>query len=47
MLAAFNNKEKMADLMATIPVRLITRKDTALLGAAGYGAAMAAGLHGK
>jgi glucokinase len=38
MLSAFNKKEKMASLMATIPVRLITRKDTALLGAAGYGA---------
>ena len=42
MLAAFNNKEKMTALMAAIPVRLITRKDTALLGVAGYGAAMAA-----
>jgi len=42
MLAAFNNKEKMGALMATIPVRLITRKDTALLGAANYGRAMAA-----
>lgn len=41
LLAAFNNKEKMAALMATIPVRMITRKDAALLGAAGYGAAMA------
>jgi glucokinase len=41
MLAAFNNKEKMEPLMATIPLRLITRKDTALLGAAGYGAKMA------
>ncbi len=47
LLAAFNNKEKMASLMATIPVRLITRKDTALLGAAGYGAAMVAALPGK
>jgi len=41
LLAAFNNKEKMEPLMATIPLRLITRKDTALLGAAGYGAKMA------
>ena len=40
LLAAFNNKEKMAALMATIPVRMITRKDAALLGAASYGAAM-------
>ena len=46
MLAAFNNKEKMEALMATIPVRLITRKDTALLGAAGYGAEMALLLQG-
>jgi glucokinase len=38
MLTAFNKKEKMAALMATIPVRLITRKDTALLGTVGYGA---------
>jgi glucokinase len=38
-LAAFNNKEKMTGLMATIPVRMIIRKDTALLGAASYGAA--------
>ncbi|MBU0664455.1 MAG: glucokinase [Proteobacteria bacterium] len=40
LLAAFNNKEKMEALMATIPVRLITRKDTALLGAASYGEGM-------
>jgi len=40
LLVAFNNKEKMAALMATIPVRMITRKDAALLGAASYGAAM-------
>ncbi|MFH2122187.1 MAG: glucokinase [Pseudomonadota bacterium] len=47
LLAAFNNKEKMAALMATIPVRLITRKDTALLGAACYGAGMVSLLPGK
>lgn len=46
MLAAFNKKEKMEALMATIPLRLITRKDTALLGAAGYGAKMALLLQG-
>lgn len=46
MLAAFNNKEKMEALMATIPLRLITRKDTALLGAAGYGAKMVLLLQG-
>jgi glucokinase len=47
MLAAFNNKEKMEPLMATIPLRLITRKETALLGAAGYGAKMALLLQGQ
>ncbi len=46
MLAAFNNKEKMAALMATMPLRLIIRKDTALLGAAGYGAKMVLLLQG-
>jgi glucokinase len=38
LLAAFNKKDKMTSLMATIPVRLITEKETALLGAASYGA---------
>ncbi len=47
MLAAFNNKEKMAALMATMPLRLIIRKDTALLGAAGYGAKMVLLLQGE
>lgn len=47
LLAAFNNKEKMEALMATIPVRLITRKDTALLGAASYGGGMVSLLQGK
>lgn len=42
LLAAFNKKEKMETLMATIPVRLITRKDAALLGAACHGAGMVA-----
>lgn len=37
LLAAFNDKEKMTPLMQSIPVRLILRKDTALLGAAAYG----------
>ncbi|MBV5305127.1 MAG: glucokinase [Desulfobulbaceae bacterium] len=37
LLAAFNHKEKMEALMQSIPVRLITRKDAALLGAAGHG----------
>jgi len=37
LLAAFNRKEKMEALMQSIPVRLITRKDAALLGAAGHG----------
>jgi glucokinase len=37
LLAAFNHKEKMEALMQNIPVRLITRKDPALLGAAGHG----------
>ncbi|MDD3815044.1 MAG: glucokinase [Desulfocapsaceae bacterium] len=47
LLAAFNNKEKMEALMATIPVRVITRKDTALLGAASYGGGMVSLLQGK
>ncbi len=47
LLAAFNNKEKMETLMATIPVRVITRKDTALLGAASYGRGMVPLLQGK
>jgi len=47
LLAAFNNKEKMEALMATIPVRLITRKDTALLGAASYGGGMVSLLQRK
>jgi glucokinase len=47
LLAAFNKKEKMEMLMATIPVRMITRKDTALLGAASHGAAMVAALKRK
>ncbi|KAF0187752.1 MAG: hypothetical protein FD168_2360 [Desulfobulbaceae bacterium] len=37
LLAAFNRKEKMEALMQSIPVRLITREDAALLGAAGHG----------
>lgn len=47
LLAAFNNKEKMEALMATIPVRVITRKDTALLGAASYGGGMVSLLQRK
>jgi len=47
LLAAFNNKEKMETLMATIPVRVITRKDTALLGAASYGGGMVSLLQGN
>ena len=39
LLAAFRRKGKMEGLMAAIPVRLITRKDSALLGAARYGRA--------
>jgi glucokinase len=37
LLAAFNHKEKMQALMQSIPMHLITRKDAALLGAAGHG----------
>ncbi len=37
LVAAFNNKEKMGALMETMPLRLIIRKDTALLGAVSYG----------
>ncbi len=47
LLVSFNNKEKMEALMATIPVRLITRKDTALLGAASYGGGMVSLLRRK
>jgi len=47
LLAAFNHKEKMESLMTTIPVRLITRKDPALLGAVSHGASMAFRLHGS
>ncbi len=47
LLAAFNKKEKMGALMATIPVRMITRKDAPLLGAASHGATMVASLQGK
>lgn len=42
-MEAFLRKGKMERLMATIPVRLITRKDAALLGVARYGKAMLAG----
>mgnify|MGYP002638750420 FL=1 len=37
LLAAFHNKDKMTDLLSSIPVHLITRKDAALLGAAAWG----------
>ncbi|MBB5347835.1 glucokinase [Desulfoprunum benzoelyticum] len=43
LLAAFRRKGRMEELMAAIPVRLITRKDSALLGAASYGRAALAG----
>jgi glucokinase len=43
LLAAFRRKGKMEELMTAIPVRLITRKSSALLGAARYGRAALAG----
>lgn len=42
-LESFLRKGKMERLMATIPVRLITRKDAGLLGVARYGRTMLAG----
>jgi glucokinase len=42
-MESFLRKGKMERLMATIPVRLITRKDAALLGVARYGKATLAG----
>ena len=43
LLKGFRRKGKMEELMTAIPVRLITRKDAALLGAARYGRAVLAG----
>ena len=43
LLAAFRRKGKMEELMTSIPVRLITRHNAALLGAARYGRAALAG----
>lgn len=43
-LTAFQDKDKMRELMETIPVHLILRKDAALLGVAKYGLEILMGL---